>query len=196
MIVDVELRVIGVDLDDETTSEVLAERFPNLLWEDNSGLTTVTTYVDRAAMTTAVVELARQLESALPGQVKVEGAFRDLVSTTAIAHRVGRTREAVRKWSGLPGFPAPHAVLEPGTVKVWPWTQIVRWLHETGRVDLDESLPTLEDMVQIDNCLMRNPDATTVRWESVDTPPSPRGFRDVPRPVYTFPTSPKVAQTC
>lgn len=187
MIVDVELRVTGVDLDDEATGEILAERFPDLLWEENAGLTTVTAYLEHNAMVPAVVELARELEAMLPGQVKVAGVFRDLVSTTAIAHRTGRSREGARKWTLQPGFPAPHEVLDPGSMKLWPWTEVVAWLRDTRSVDLGETLPTPEEMVQIDNCLMGNPDATTQRWEQASTQAAPQEFHRVPRPVDVFP---------
>ncbi|WOQ17850.1 hypothetical protein [Raineyella sp. W15-4] len=187
MIVDVELRVTGVDLDDEATGEILAERFPELLWAENAGLTTVTTFLERAAMVPGVVELARELEVALPGEVKVAGVFRDLVSTTAIAHRTGRSREGARKWTLQSGFPVPQEVLDPGSVKLWLWTEIVAWLRDTRSIDLGETLPTPEEMVQIDNCLMRNPDATTLRWEQTSTQAAPQEFHPVPRPVYAFP---------
>lgn len=40
MTVDVELRVTGVDLDDERTAETIGRLFPDTTWEEDSGLIT------------------------------------------------------------------------------------------------------------------------------------------------------------
>jgi predicted DNA-binding transcriptional regulator AlpA len=126
MIVDVELRVTGVDLDDEKTGEILGKNFPNTLWEENSGLITVTVFAEQDNLVASVIEQSRQLEAALPG-LRILGVYRDLVSVTAIAHRIGLSREGVRKWTTETDFPAPASVLDPGSMKVWPWSEVIDW---------------------------------------------------------------------
>ena len=42
--------------------------------------------------------------------------------------------------------------------------EIASWLKSARALDLDEELPSLQLMTQIENCLMRNPDHTTVQW--------------------------------
>ncbi|MCI1748858.1 MAG: hypothetical protein LKI24_12700 [Acidipropionibacterium sp.] len=161
MIVDVELRVTGVDLDDEKTGEILGKNFPNTLWEENSGLITVTVFAEQDNLVASVIEQSRQLEAALPG-LRILGVYRDLVSVTAIAHRIGLSREGVRKWTTETDFPAPASVLDPGSMKVWPWSEVIDWVKDARDVDLEDRVPSTREATQIDNCLMQNPDANTV----------------------------------
>ncbi|MDK9674318.1 helix-turn-helix transcriptional regulator [Propionibacterium freudenreichii] len=180
MTVDVELRVTGVDLDEEETDETLAKHFPDMVWEENSGLMTVTMFAEHDDLVSSVIEQVRRLEAALPS-LKVLGVHRDLVSVTAIAHRVGLSREGVRKWTMEAGFPAPESVLEPGAVKVWPWSEVVDWVQRSRGVDLEDHVPTTQEAIQIDNCLTQNPDATTVQWENVQTGSPSTSFHESSR---------------
>lgn len=166
MTVDVELRVTGVDLDNETTGEILGKDFPDTAWEENSGLVTVTVFAEQDELVESVVGQAHQLEAALPG-LKVLGVFRDLVPITAIAHRVGLSREGIRKWTMESDFPTPASVLDPGSVKVWPWSEVIDWVRDSRGVDLEDRVPSTQEATQIDNCLMQNPDSTSVQWETV-----------------------------
>lgn len=180
MTVDVALCVTGIDLDDETTGDILANNFPDLLWEEYEDLTIATMFVDHEAIAEAVLEKARHMESALPG-VKVVKTYRDFVTISDIAHRIGMTREGVRKWTHEAGFPTPESVIGPKSVKIWTWSEIVGWIHSSRGVDMDQNLPTVEEMTQIDNCLMRNPDATTVQWEAVRVDQQFTQFRQASR---------------
>ncbi|AZZ40118.1 hypothetical protein C0Z10_10555 [Acidipropionibacterium jensenii] len=167
MMIDVEMRVTGVALDDPQTAETLAVCFPDTAWEQTADLTTVTVFVEHDAnMVSSVLEQVRRLQAALPG-LRVLDVFRDYVSVTSIAHRVGLTREGVRKWTLEPGFPIPSSILGPNSLKVWPWSDIVEWVNRSRGVDLEDHIPTTREATQIDNCLMRNPDATTIQWEAV-----------------------------
>lgn len=160
MTVDVELRVAGVDLDDERTAETISRLFPDTAWEENSGLITVTVVAENDDLVASVVEQSRRLEAAIPG-LKIRGVFRDLVSVAAIAHRIGLSREGVRKWTMEADFPAPTSVLDPGSMKVWPWSEVIDWVRESRGVDLEDRVPSTRQATQIDNRLMQDPDATT-----------------------------------
>lgn len=87
--------------------------------------------------------------------------FRDLVSVTAIAHRIGLSREGVCKWTMEADFPAPASVLDPGSMKVWPWSEVVDWVTKSRGVDLEDRVPSTREATQIDNCLTQSPDAST-----------------------------------
>ena len=52
-------------------------------------------------------------------------------------------------------------------MKLWAWTQVVAWLESTRSLEFDEELPSLELLTQIENCIMRNPDHTTVQWQQL-----------------------------
>lgn len=154
MTVDVELRVTGVDLDDERTAETIGRLFPDTTWEENSGLITVTVFAEDDGLVESVVELSRRLDAAIPG-LKIRGVFRDLVSVSAIAHRIGLSREGVRKWTMEADFPAPASVLDPGSMKVWPWSEVIDWVRESRGVDLEDRVPSTRQATQIDNRLMQ-----------------------------------------
>lgn len=89
---------------------------------------------DRAALSLAeaVTSAIEQVESVRPLQVlRVEPD--ELVSATAIAERVGRTRESVRLLiegkRGSGGFPTPVAWVDAKT-RLWRWSDVARWLRE------------------------------------------------------------------
>ena len=63
----------------------------------------------------------------------------------------------------IPEHPAPLLA----TGNVWRWGDIVRWLWDTKRIDMDENLPTAADVDHIDACLKRVPDITTQAWDEV-----------------------------
>lgn len=182
MNIEVTLRVSGIDLDDPGTADVLGELFPSLLWQGEGRCITVSFEVREQNAPAEVLDVVRALETAVPGFVAVR-VDRDLVSTSDIATRVGVSREAVRKWSLETDFPVPFATVS-GNKHAWAWGEVLVWLDASRGMALGERQPTEAVAVQIDNCLMKNPDATTVRWERVSRP-APRAkaisatFRDV-----------------
>lgn len=161
---EVTLRVAGVDLDAAATANVIEEKFPDTLWESVDGMTTLTIFVDRKDAVERVVETAHRLEKQVEG-FKILGVYRDLVGTTDVALRTGVSREGARKWSLTDGFPEPFDYIGAGSMKVWAWTQIVDWLKSVRGLDMEQELPSLALMAQIENCLMRNPDHTTIQWQ-------------------------------
>jgi hypothetical protein len=95
---------------------------------------------DRAASSfaQAVTSTIGQVESVRPLRVlRVEPD--ELVSASAIAERVGRTRESVRLLiegkRGLGDFPAPVAWVDAKT-RLWRWSDVARWLRDTHGEDV------------------------------------------------------------
>ena len=164
---EVTLRLTGINLESESTQIILSQQFPNTIWETVDGLVTVTVLVeyDPAA---EVVDVARRLEQQLDG-LKIVGVHRDLVGISDIALRAGVSREGARKWTIAEDFPVPFDYVGTNSMKIWAWTEVAAWLKLTRALDLEEDLPSLELITQIENCLMRNPDYTTVQWNTVVT---------------------------
>jgi hypothetical protein len=77
---------------------------------------------------------------------EVTGLDFDLVNTTEIADRIGRTRQTVRQYvdglRGPGGFPAPLGV--PGGVRVWDWGSVNEWLRGFDESGDPEYHPTRE----------------------------------------------------
>lgn len=171
MAVDVYLRVSGVDLTDETTIETLAEGFPEVAWSDVDDLLQMGLFIESDTVVHDVVETVRKISNRLP-DLRIHGVHRDLVATSDIAARVGVSREAVRKWSMELEFPPPFDTVGGGTrgaTKVWAWADIVRWLYESRGIDMGENLPDAPTVAQIEACLLRVPDSTTVEWHTIGT---------------------------
>lgn len=167
MMIDVTLRVSGIDLDDETTDEILGNHFADLLWQGEGKLMKVMFAVNEHAAPAEVLERVRALQAKFP-DFHALGTDRDLVSTTEIASRVGVSREAARKWSKEQDFPAPSSAI--GKMHVWLWCDVLVWLDKSRGIEMDENPPSEAMLVQIDNCLMGNPDATSIRWQQVSMP--------------------------
>lgn len=166
---DVGIRVSGVDWDAADVEEVMGEQFPNVLLTGGQPFVLNVT-VDEADAASAVVEFVRKLQAALP-KVKIHGIDRDLVNVTDIATRAGLTREGARKWTQAENFPAPFGSLTASSMAVWAWTDVAAWLLHERSIDLEECLPTVQLMTQIENCLMKNPDHTTVQWQAASRAP-------------------------
>lgn len=78
----------------------------------------------------AIMSAVRDVETAIPG-IGVRGiAPDDLVSASAIAERVGKSREYVRLLAngerGPGGFPEPVGYLDKKT-RVWRWSDVSGW---------------------------------------------------------------------
>lgn len=77
---------------------------------------------------------------------EVTGLDFDLVNTTEIADRIGRTRQTVRQYvDGVRGpgqFPAPLGA--PGGVRVWDWGSVNEWLRAFDESGDPEYHPTRE----------------------------------------------------
>lgn len=178
--IEVTLRVQGADLSNNSVDAVIAEHFPETIWDEADGLTTLTIFVEREDAVTETVALVRRIEAAIPG-LKAIGVHRDLVGTTDISLRVGVSREGARKWSLSADFPMPFDYIGAGSMKVWAWAEVVQWLKASRAMEMDQELPSLELMTQIENCVMGNPDHTTVQWHQATSK-----LANVRKPTFQF----------
>jgi predicted DNA-binding transcriptional regulator AlpA len=191
--IDVTLRVSGIDLDDARTIDTLGAKFPHLVWQGEGVDLTLSFGVSEANAPAEVLEQVRTLQAAIPGFEAVR-TDRDVVSTADIAARVGVSREAARKWGKETDFPTPCGTVS-GNMRLWLWTDVLTWLDDSRGIEMDENAPSEALMVQIDNCLMKNPDATSVQWQTVGVKSHaspPAAFGDV---VYMAAWSRKSVQT-
>ncbi|MFT3716483.1 MAG: hypothetical protein QM774_11195 [Gordonia sp. (in: high G+C Gram-positive bacteria)] len=179
MNVEVGLRVSGVDWDDPEVEQVMVEKFSDtyLAGVDPAVLNIS---VEDSAAVAETVQIARKLLCALPG-LKIDGVDRDLVNVSDIAHRVGMTREGARKWTQSDTFPTAFSYLGSSSMSVWTWTEVVLWLRTERSLELDDQLPTIEVLTQIENCLMGNPDNTSVQWNALP----PMGYYQAVKAVRT-----------
>lgn len=172
--VEVTLIVTGIDLDDESTAELLGTRFPLILWEERPGLTLMTLNVSaRCALQEAVI-IYRDLARTMPS-LRLVGVHRDLVTTSQIAARVGISREAVRKWTSRSDFPAAFDCVGVDFQRLWAWTQIVEWLRTRRGVSVDDALLTLEAMSKLE-AVLAPVTSTAPHWKDLLATgrPSPR----------------------
>lgn len=185
MDIEVTLRVSGIDIDNPEIEQTLGERLPMVLWQGEGADLSMTFVVNDQNAPAEVLKVVRSLETAIP-TFRALRVDRDLVSTTDIALRAGVSREAARKWGKEVGFPVPFATVGENK-HVWLWVEVLTWLNTTRGIEIGDRQLSEAEMVQIDNCLMHNPDATSVRWESVGVPEfvTPTelaaGFRNVAR---------------
>jgi hypothetical protein len=164
----VRVQLHNIDLQDSPTLERLA-RFDNASFSQVDDLAFMTVYVDPGqSVVDVVLETVRKLSAKVPG-VDAVRVHPDLVTTSDIANRVGVSREAVRKWVGgsTKPFPTQFANISSEHQRVWRWVEVVQWLLKAKAIDMDEDLPSLEDIAHIDACLNRVPDVATHEWEAL-----------------------------
>ncbi|CQD16721.1 hypothetical protein BN970_03571 [Mycolicibacterium conceptionense] len=100
-------------------------------------------------------EMVRELRSE---GFDVVGLDLDLVNTTDIADRSGRTRQTVRQYAegvrGPGGFPAPLGA--PGGVRVWDWGSVNEWLRAFDGSGDPEYHPTREFVAEFNSSLTKS----------------------------------------
>lgn len=83
-----------------------------------------------ATLADAVLDAIRELEAASPGWRVARVEPDELVSATAIARRLGRTRQSVAQLiagqRGPGDFPPP-AVWVQGAARLWRWSDVAEW---------------------------------------------------------------------
>lgn len=166
----VDLQIRNIDLADEDVLDCLAE-MDNISLETRSGLGILTVFVDAGQdVVHAVTDAAHLVSTKIPGVVVVR-VHPDLVTASEIAQRVGVSREAVRKWthSTKVTFPVQFDNLGAGQ-KVWRWVEVVTWLKASKQIDMDEDLPTVEQIAEIDSCLAGVLDQTSREWKEISSP--------------------------
>ncbi|MEV0731296.1 hypothetical protein [Polymorphospora sp. NPDC050346] len=155
----IALRVIGVDLDDDVTLNVVSSRLDDLSWMEIDGRTLAVLHTDGDPVG-ATVQAARQIRAALPSACVLD-VDQDLVGISDIARRVGVTREAVRLWvdgkRGPGAFPAPVGSAgsgERGSMRLWQWASINDWLRRYGLHD-DEDALSAAQFAEVNAALFR-----------------------------------------
>ncbi len=109
----------GVDFDDDTVFEALAE-LPDIAWRSQGSVAFATAVLNAPTALKAANLVAQQVTNCVPSArpVRLEP---DLVAIPDIANRIGVTREAVRNWANgtrHANFPPPTGVVGDG-IKVW-----------------------------------------------------------------------------
>lgn len=185
---EVSVVVEGLDLDDEAILDVLAQHFDDLLFSESAGIVTATVMVESDPIR-AALEAADRIRDAFP-DVRVPRVDPDLVTVSAIATRVGVSRQAVRQWVTGPAstpfptpFPTPFAALEPEgkPMKVWRWADVTPWLAQVKGLAF-ESLPTPQQMAAIDAGLGASRSSSN-RWGAAPYGPSLVHAAVVPPPT-------------
>ena len=104
----------------------------------------------------AVVSAIEDIERAAPELRVVRVAPDDLVTATAIAERIGRTRQSVNQLiagsRGPGGFPPPIAHLDAKT-RVWRWTEVSEWLEQLEGGGDDERRRVAEFVAAVNGAL-------------------------------------------
>jgi len=165
----VRVQVADLNLSD-TLDDRLAE-FDNATFSEVDGLAFVTVYVEEGqSVVDTVFEATRKLAAKVPGAI-AKRVHPDLVTTSDIAHRVGVSREAVRKWvkDAREPFPTQFDNITAGHQRVWRWVEVVEWLLKAKAIDMDEDLPSLADIAHIDACLNKVPDMISQAWARTQT---------------------------
>ena len=152
----IPLRVTGLDMSDDATACRLYEQWGAELATKNDVTMLLLTIDDTDDIISTVADSISQITLAFP-EVVAESVYRDLVSLSDIADRVGVTKEAVRKWTMLTTTPFPHQFSTIGAgQKVWDWIDVYDWLTQVKKFDMeDEFLPTRKQVIAIDAYLAR-----------------------------------------
>ncbi len=168
----VDVQVHTLDFDDELTLEGLAS-IPNASFGRQDGIPMMTVYIDDGQdVVDTVIQAVRTLANKVSGATAVR-VHPDLVNVTDISDRVGVSRQAVQKWIQGQRAPFPHPVGSVGNdVRVWRWVDVVAWLLAAKGIDMDEDLPSTDDIAHIDACISKVPDRTTQAWSTLSVQPA------------------------
>jgi hypothetical protein len=139
--ITVPLVVSGIDLDDETTLDLIGTHFDELTWHSEAGRVIATLHTTGADPIGEAADVANAITAALPG-AHVSGLDPQLVALGDIADRLGISSEAVRLWAAgkrradTP-FPAPAGHVSAGRtdMKIWSWPDVLTWLREEYHLD-------------------------------------------------------------
>lgn len=157
----IEVIFARIDLTDETVLDKLADLGIAGAEPLHGGRVVLSAVVDDGSAVDSAQLFVDEVVAHIP-EAAPESAYRDLVSTSDIAERIGVTREAVRHWSAgrrrEGAFPPPVGV--PGGSKIWEWSSIHAWLrHNLGIWDgLD--MPSRLEFSEIDGWIHRFKEST------------------------------------
>lgn len=146
---EIPIRVLDLEIDNEAVEDVLTETLGAFLVTGSEPVCRLSIFVEHGEVVEQAVGLVRELQERLPAATFLD-VDRDLVGSSQIAQRIGVSREAVRKWTHLQSFPIGQANLDGQGKQLWAWTQIVDWVEQYRGLDLEEALPTLDEMTAIE----------------------------------------------
>jgi hypothetical protein len=135
------LLIRGTDvLADEHTDALFEAGCDDALFGERDGVQYADFDREGNTFAAAVGSAVADIETAVPGALVVRVQPDDLVTLTAIADRVGRSKESVRLlaagYRGPGGFPAPVSWVA-GKNRLWQWADVAEWF----RSDLAGEVP-------------------------------------------------------
>lgn len=152
----VRLHLAPIDLTADHALDAIAanETLRNCAWKTISGTATMTVFTE----TDTVAETIKVVRCATHAGFNVLRVYEDRVNIGEMTRRLGDfSREAVRKWTADPTFPAHRSVLnddgQRGATKIWDWADVVAWLQQHKSLALDEALPTEPQIAEINAAL-------------------------------------------
>lgn len=155
------LRVLGVDVDDRQTMELIAEHLDDLAWSIVDGVTRITLFTQAANAVSQAVDSAHRIENKLIG-ARVDEVDEELVTVPDISARTKIHRETIRSWiNGTRGpgdFPLPTSSFgggERGSMKAWRWADVNRWLDQHYSLGDGYLYPTRKEYAEINAFLAR-----------------------------------------
>ena len=152
---EVSLRIRGVDVDDEDVEQIIGEHFSDALWSSTDKIDLVTVFVDDENAVSQTVRWVEALETKIP-DLKVAGVYRDHVGTTDIAQRSGVSREAARKWTLDGTFPTPADYISGANMKIWTWAEVAEWLKNERGFEFEPRPASTAVLDQIEHHILRS----------------------------------------
>jgi hypothetical protein len=191
----VALSVLNVDLRDEETCEVIAEKLSHLVWSSVDRRVTATLLLDESShpldddvVLASAMAAARDIHCTLP-RARVERVAEALVAIPDIAKRLKVNRETVRSWvngsRGPGGFPVHVGSLgggDRGPTRVWTWARVNQWLDDVYRLGDGTTYPSDVQIARVNSLLMGS-DARATRWLHANVAVTTRQA-ETPMPAY------------
>lgn len=165
MTVEVPLQITGVDLRTHEAQALVNDHLSDYAFAVVSGITTMTVFSDGDV----VADTLRAVRCARHHGITVLRVYEDRVNYAEIARRVGVSSEAARKWARDTTFPEPRTGSDNdrGTAHRWDWAEVLHWLNAHKALDLDEELPTEQQVRAIDAAIAGVRDYTSAEWHRV-----------------------------
>jgi hypothetical protein len=131
---DFTVLVRGADLLEDDNLEALFEAgCDDATFGEEHGASYAAFHREADTFADAVITAIEAIERAVPGALVYRVQGDELVTASAIAERMGRSRESVRLLiegkRGPGGFPPPVPWVR-GKTRLWEWADVARWFNE------------------------------------------------------------------
>lgn len=156
----IQLVVEGVDLDDDSTLDIIGERLAEYSWAETDGTVTVAHIGPSQDVVETASTLAQSIRNYLPS-ARARCYDDDLVGYSEIALRANVTTEAVRLWAtgqrGPGGFPSRAAMIGVGQRRspIWAWGGVSEWLDLHYSLGDGVRYPSDDEVALINASLVR-----------------------------------------